>query len=234
MIFSIIKFITNTLTQLWMIVGRKTSISPQLLATIVRIDTVRHVIDAALRSRKAKVAQMPQIVVIQIDAKCPDSAVHRHQEQVFVDAVLCFIRQLRTKRMKSLNIKDSVNSIAQLTCICDRTDTIAEMPFELQIGFIPCHPIDGHPIPRHMLPMIGHHGTAQNRRSAGCHQQRDKKENQRRRCVRTRQHRRETICLVRLTSTSATAAAIRYDRRCRCAGLRVPTRLARHRVDRLH
>lgn len=149
MIFSITKCITNTLTQLRMIVGRKTSISPQLLATIVRIDTVRHVIDAALRSRKAIVAQMPQIVVIQIDAKCPDSAVHRHQEQVFVDAVLCFIRQPRFVRMKSLQIKDSpcVNSIAQLTCICDRSDTIAQMPFEHQIRFIPCHPIDGHPIP---------------------------------------------------------------------------------------
>lgn len=55
-----------------------------------------------------------------------------------------------------------------------------------------CHPIDGHPVPCHMLPVVAHHGAAQDRRRTGRHQQRDEQKDQRRRCVRTRQHRRQT------------------------------------------
>lgn len=76
------------LTQLRMIVGRKAGVAPQLLAAIVRIYTVRHVVDATLRPREPKVSQVPQVLLVQVNAQRPNAAVHRHQKQVLVAALL--------------------------------------------------------------------------------------------------------------------------------------------------
>lgn len=79
-----------------------------------------------------------------------------------------------------------------LTCVRNRCHPIVQMPLQHQIRPVARHPIDGHPVPCHMLPVVAHHGAAQDRRRTGRHQQRDEQKDQRRRCVRTRQHRRQT------------------------------------------
>lgn len=71
-----------------MIVGRKAGVAPQLLAAVVRIYTVRHVVDATLRPREPKVSQVPQVLLVQVNAQRPNAAVHRHQKQVLVAALL--------------------------------------------------------------------------------------------------------------------------------------------------
>lgn len=94
----------------------------------------------------------------------------------------------------------------------------AQIPIHHQMRLVPRQPIDGRPIPRHVLPVIAHHGAAQHRRSGGRHQQRDQQKDQRRRRHRTRQRRR------------LTAAAVHDGRR----RLGVSSRLTRHGVHSLH
>lgn len=65
-----------------MIVRRESSIAPQFFALIVRINTIRQVIDTVNGRRKPELAQIAHVRRSDVDAERPYATVHRHQEEI--------------------------------------------------------------------------------------------------------------------------------------------------------
>lgn len=144
------------------------------------LNALCQIADAFRCVRNAVMSKFVHFVRIEINAKCPNAAMHRHKEDVPISAMPCKRSIIPHHELRwPCNRGRPQNS--QLTCYWQPCDPIIQMPMDRVRRFVG-QPIQHLAIPGDCLPVVGHNGKAQHRRRAYRHQQSDQKENHRRRC----------------------------------------------------